>query len=337
MDQLTSLFSSASSKPSHHSGTSEAHVEGQGQHHGHQNNPSSAELMESAQLIFGAAKSKLQHGGGKGSEAEEIDMGRLAGAAGEILSAAKHYGKLDENSSYGKYVQKAEAYLESYEQTPHKTGAGGAPVHHRPPSSDYSEETGYEENRHGKHTSYQDEDNYGKQSSYADEKTGYEENRHGKHPSYEDEDNYGKQSSYADEKTGYEENRHGKHTSYQDEDNYGKQSSYADEKTGYEENRHGKHPSYEDEDNYGKQSSYADEKTGYEENRHGKHTSYQDEDNYGKQSSYADEETGYEENRHGKHTSYADESKHGKHSSSEEAEDEKYAKYFEKAEEYLSQ
>ena len=171
MDQLTSLFSSASSKPSRHSGTSEAHGEGQGQHHGHQNTPSSAELMESAQLIFGAAKSKLQHGGGKGSEAEEIDMGRLAGAAGDILSAAKHHGKLDENSSYGKYVQKAEAYLESYEQT-HKTGASGAPVHHRPPSSEHSEETGYEENRHGKHSSYADENKHGKHSSSEEAEDG---------------------------------------------------------------------------------------------------------------------------------------------------------------------
>uniref|UniRef100_A0A803L7W3 Uncharacterized protein n=1 Tax=Chenopodium quinoa TaxID=63459 RepID=A0A803L7W3_CHEQI len=91
--------------------------------------------MASAKLMADAAKSALAH------DTEKIDKAKVAGAAGNLLGAAKHYGKLDEKS-YGKYVGKAETYLHKYNSssssqsqshsssytsttTPHSSGYGG--------------------------------------------------------------------------------------------------------------------------------------------------------------------------------------------------------------------
>lgn len=63
--------------------------------------------MSSAKVLAGAAKSALAH------ESDKVDKAQVAGATADLLSAAKHYGKLEEKS-FGKYFDKAEGYLHNY-------------------------------------------------------------------------------------------------------------------------------------------------------------------------------------------------------------------------------
>uniref|UniRef100_A0A7N0TRH4 Nodulin-related protein 1 n=1 Tax=Kalanchoe fedtschenkoi TaxID=63787 RepID=A0A7N0TRH4_KALFE len=81
--------------------------------------PSTTELLSSAKVVAGAAKATLAH------KTEEVDKGRVAGAAGDLLGAAKHYGKLEEKGGLGKYVGQAETYLHKYEST-HSSGGPAA-------------------------------------------------------------------------------------------------------------------------------------------------------------------------------------------------------------------
>nr|XP_023900404.1 nodulin-related protein 1-like [Quercus suber]POE50808.1 nodulin-related protein 1 [Quercus suber] len=69
--------------------------------------PSNAELMASAKVLAEAGQTTISQGAGK------VDKARVAGAAGDLLGAASSYGKLEEKS-YGKYVEKAETYLDQY-------------------------------------------------------------------------------------------------------------------------------------------------------------------------------------------------------------------------------
>eukprot|EP01018_Ginkgo_biloba_P036579 Gb_15065 [translate_table: standard] len=143
MDQLKSRISSSSPDQSNTTET-------QGRGPGEQNNPSTGDLMSSAQMLKKAAVSKMPEGPEKKkSEEEEVNMGKLAGAGGDLLGAARRYGKLDQGA-YGQYIQKAEGFLENYEQK-NKTGGNGAP------SSYESQETGRN-----------NDDHYGKHSSSAD-------------------------------------------------------------------------------------------------------------------------------------------------------------------------
>lgn len=95
------------------------------------NAPHKADLMSSAKLMADAAKSALSH-----DEKQKIDKAKLAGAAADLVGAAKHYGKLEEKS-FGKYVGKAETYLHQYHSshssaattTSHSAGYGGSPSH----------------------------------------------------------------------------------------------------------------------------------------------------------------------------------------------------------------
>ncbi|KAL4639627.1 hypothetical protein ACB092_03G232200 [Castanea dentata] len=77
----------------------------QNQHQHHQ--PSNAELMASAKVLAEAGQTTISQG------ADKVDKARVAGAAGDLLEAASSYGKL-EQTSYGKYVEKAETYLDQY-------------------------------------------------------------------------------------------------------------------------------------------------------------------------------------------------------------------------------
>ncbi|XP_042490445.1 nodulin-related protein 1-like [Macadamia integrifolia] len=88
----------------------ESHSEEQHTSHGQKHPPSNSELMSSAKLLADAAKS------GYGHEMEKIDKGKVAGAAADLLSAASHYGKL-EDTGLGKYVEKGEQYLHQYSTT----------------------------------------------------------------------------------------------------------------------------------------------------------------------------------------------------------------------------
>uniref|UniRef100_A0A7N2LBP2 Nodulin-related protein 1 n=1 Tax=Quercus lobata TaxID=97700 RepID=A0A7N2LBP2_QUELO len=83
----------------------EKNDQNQNQHQHHQ--PSNAELMASAKLLAEAGQTTISQG------ADKVDKARVAGAAGDLLGAASSYGKLEEKS-YGKYVEKAETYLDQY-------------------------------------------------------------------------------------------------------------------------------------------------------------------------------------------------------------------------------
>ncbi|XP_075657848.1 nodulin-related protein 2-like [Castanea sativa] len=79
----------------------------QNQHPHQHHQPSNAELMASAKVLAEAGQTTISQG------ANKVDKARVAGAAGDRLEAASSYGKLEE-TSYGKYVEKAETYLDQY-------------------------------------------------------------------------------------------------------------------------------------------------------------------------------------------------------------------------------
>ncbi|XP_054808825.1 nodulin-related protein 1-like [Prosopis cineraria] len=89
--------------------------------HSHQQH-SSSELLSSAKLVAQAAQSTFRH------ESHKVDKTQVANAAGDLLEAACHYGKL-EDKSFGKYVDKAEDYLHKYGGSSHNAVGGGHPEH----------------------------------------------------------------------------------------------------------------------------------------------------------------------------------------------------------------
>ncbi|XP_019166492.1 PREDICTED: nodulin-related protein 1-like [Ipomoea nil] len=84
-------------------------------HSGHSN----ADLFSSAKVVAEAAQAQLQN------KNSEIDKREVAGAAANLLDAAQKYGKLDETTGVGQYVEKAEGYLRGYGQ-PAAAAAGEA-------------------------------------------------------------------------------------------------------------------------------------------------------------------------------------------------------------------
>ena len=69
---------------------------------------SNADLMASAKTVAEAAQLACNQ------KTDQIDKAKVAGAAEDVLEATKTYGKLDETSGAGKYVDKAEDYLHKY-------------------------------------------------------------------------------------------------------------------------------------------------------------------------------------------------------------------------------
>ncbi|XP_050277331.1 nodulin-related protein 2-like isoform X4 [Quercus robur] len=110
----------------------EKNDQNQNQHQHHQ--PSNAELMASAKLLAEAGQTTISQG------ADKVDKAKVAGAAGDLLGAASSYGKLEEKS-YGKYVEKAETYLDQYgnpssqSQSHSTTTATTPPSHSSTPST----------------------------------------------------------------------------------------------------------------------------------------------------------------------------------------------------------
>ncbi|XP_023900328.1 nodulin-related protein 2 [Quercus suber] len=102
----------------------------QNQHQHHQ--PSNAELMASGKVLAEAGQTTVSQGAGK------VDKARAAGAASDLLEAGSIYGKLEEKS-YGKYVEKAETYLDQYgnpsSQSHSNTTATTTPSHSTTPST----------------------------------------------------------------------------------------------------------------------------------------------------------------------------------------------------------
>ncbi|XP_028762043.1 nodulin-related protein 1 [Neltuma alba] len=92
---------------------------------------STSELMSSAKVVAEAAQS------GFGKESGSVDKAKVAEAAGDLLGAARQYGKLDEKG-VGQYVEKAEDYLEKY-------GSGGGGGHQSDKPSEESKPEGQSE------------------------------------------------------------------------------------------------------------------------------------------------------------------------------------------------
>ncbi|KAF8117587.1 hypothetical protein N665_0009s0107 [Sinapis alba] len=79
-----------------------------------------AELMASAKIVAEAAQAASRN------ETDKLDKAKVAGATADILDAAQRYGKLDEKSGIGQYLEKAENYLHKYESShSHSSGGGG--------------------------------------------------------------------------------------------------------------------------------------------------------------------------------------------------------------------
>uniref|UniRef100_A0A7C9D552 Uncharacterized protein n=2 Tax=Opuntia streptacantha TaxID=393608 RepID=A0A7C9D552_OPUST len=95
--------------------------------HGGHDPVSKSDLMSSAKVLAGAAKSALAH------ESDKVDKAQVAGAAADLLSAAKQYGKLEEKS-FGKYFDKAEGCLHNYHSShsasPTAAASPSAGAHH---------------------------------------------------------------------------------------------------------------------------------------------------------------------------------------------------------------
>ncbi|CAL0311719.1 unnamed protein product [Lupinus luteus] len=69
---------------------------------------SSSELLSSAKLVAEAAQAGLRN------ESDKVDKVKVADAAGDLLEAAEHYAKLDDQKGIGQYVDKAADYLHQY-------------------------------------------------------------------------------------------------------------------------------------------------------------------------------------------------------------------------------
>lgn len=83
---------------------------------------SNAELMASAKVVAEAAQAAARN------ESDKLDKAKVAGAAADILDAASRYGKLDEKSGVGQYLEKAENYLHKYETSNSNKSGGVAGV-----------------------------------------------------------------------------------------------------------------------------------------------------------------------------------------------------------------
>lgn len=81
---------------------------------------SNAELMASAKIVAEAAQAAARN------ESDKLDKAKVAGATADILDAASRYGKLDEKSGVGQYLEKAEQYLHKYETSHSHSSSGGS-------------------------------------------------------------------------------------------------------------------------------------------------------------------------------------------------------------------
>ncbi|CAJ2650399.1 hypothetical protein L195_g029845 [Trifolium pratense] len=119
--------------------SSEAHnAPGSGEEKKH----SASELMASAKIVAEAAQS----GFGKGADGKDVDKGKVASAAGDLLDAVGQYAKLDDQKGLGQYVDKAADYLHHYH--PATTASADHPPTSKP-DDHKSEDAGKSEGGHG--------------------------------------------------------------------------------------------------------------------------------------------------------------------------------------------
>ncbi|CAF2143212.1 hypothetical protein YC2023_025075 [Brassica napus] len=88
-------------------------------HSGHRP-ATNAELMASAKIVAEAAQTAARN------ETAKLDKAKVAGATADILDAAGRYGKFDEKSGVGQYLEKAENYLNKYETSHSHSSSGGS-------------------------------------------------------------------------------------------------------------------------------------------------------------------------------------------------------------------
>ena len=69
---------------------------------------SNSDLMASAKTVAEAAQLACTQ------KTDQIDKAKVSEAAEDVLEAAKSYGKLDDKSGVGQYVDKAEGYLHKF-------------------------------------------------------------------------------------------------------------------------------------------------------------------------------------------------------------------------------
>ncbi|CAN7044437.1 unnamed protein product [Brassica rapa subsp. trilocularis] len=121
-DQLKKKFSDKkpeSSEPeTNHNKNKPGHA-GPTTHSGHRP-ATNAELMASAKIVAEAAQAAARN------ETAKLDKAKVAGATADILDAAGRYGKFDEKSGVGQYLEKAESYLHKYESTHSHSSSGGS-------------------------------------------------------------------------------------------------------------------------------------------------------------------------------------------------------------------
>ncbi|KAK9707192.1 hypothetical protein RND81_07G178900 [Saponaria officinalis] len=84
----------------------------------HQAPKTTSEIFASAKVLAEAGQT------GFGKDGSDFDKAKVAAAAEDILDAAKTYGKLNETSGVGQYVDKAEDYLHNY----HSSDSAAAPA-----------------------------------------------------------------------------------------------------------------------------------------------------------------------------------------------------------------
>ena len=96
-----------------------AAVSGGDEKKSHPDQASNSDLMTSAKTVAEAAQCAATN------QSEKIDKPKVAGAAADLLDAAKGYGKFDETQGVGKYLKQADDYLHQYEKS---SGGGGAPA-----------------------------------------------------------------------------------------------------------------------------------------------------------------------------------------------------------------
>ncbi|XP_076922936.1 uncharacterized protein LOC143584893 [Bidens hawaiensis] len=108
------------------------------------NQTSNSDLVSSAKLVAEAAQSAASN------QSDKIDKPKVAGAAADLLDAAKKYGKFDETQGAGQYLKQANDYLHQYEKSGTPAAAppaaeGEKKVDAPPPAEEKKEEEKKEE------------------------------------------------------------------------------------------------------------------------------------------------------------------------------------------------
>ncbi|KAJ4901193.1 nodulin-related protein 1 [Raphanus sativus] len=113
-----------------------------------------AELMASAKIVAEAAQAASRN------ETDKLDKAKVAGATADILDAAQRYGKFDEKSGIGQYLEKAENYLHKYE-TSHTHSSGGAGGSHGGVSGSHGGVSGSHGGGAGEHAAKKEDEKSG--------------------------------------------------------------------------------------------------------------------------------------------------------------------------------